>query len=254
MHDSEAIPLMSRAHASHLSTSALTLIVLLSYLVFVKLLLILSPTKLASAQQAQALGWPAIALYWILAWAGFWLSSRTGFPDIWDVRISNQRRILFPVLLGLGLGALAVVGDFTTGWSRVVAERLHLATIHIPLPMSAAIYPAGGIITDILFRLFPLPLLVFLISNLLLRKRAPNATFWSSAAVLSCLEGLSSPEFIRLHPGLAAYIFFEGYLVNFTQAAVFRKLGFFSCAMVRVAFYVVWHILWGGWIQPAIVR
>jgi hypothetical protein len=92
---------------------------------------------------------------------------------------------------------------------------------------------------------------VFLVSNLLLRGRGQGATFWSIAALTSSVEGFTSRAFQHEHPVLAAEIFLEDYALNTSQAAVFRKCGFIPSALVRLVFYLVWHILWGGWLASS---
>jgi hypothetical protein len=227
--------------------SAIVLALLLGWLVVTRLLLIAFPTPLASRQQESFFSWGAIAVFWGLAAFGAVLARRTGFPGTWDAGVPLPLRTVWPAAVGLGLGLVAATGDAVTGWTRIVAERLQLSSIHVPLPMSLAVYPAGAVISDVLLRLVPLPLVVFLVSGLLLRGRAQAPVFWTSAALLSGVEGLSSAEFARAHPGLAAYMFVEGWLLNVSQAWFFRRAGFFACVVVRVAFYLVWHIAWGGW-------
>ena len=42
-----------------------------------------------------------------------------------------------------------------------------------------------------------------------------------------------------------AAVFAQDYALNFAQAWFFRKRGFLAAIVVRVAFYLVWHVLWG---------
>ena len=209
---------------------ALTLAVLPS----AKLAITAWPAQFRTAQQAAVFAWPLLALWIALAVAGYALSLKTGFPEAWDARVPIFARTLLPLAAGLLLGAISCSADAITHWTAIVAARMHLDSIHLPLPWSPLIYTAGGVFTDIVLRLFPLPLL-------LLPFRGSNKAYWPIAAVLSGVEGLSS---FSLGPALGAYLFFENWLVNFTQAFFFRRAGFVACVLVRFSYYMVWHVLW----------
>src|SRR3712207_3086542 len=50
---------------------------------------------------------------------GVWLSTKTGFPDPLDPRISHFQRFGIPTLLGLAAGTLFLLTDLVTGMSRL---------------------------------------------------------------------------------------------------------------------------------------
>jgi hypothetical protein len=93
---------------------------------------------------------------------------------MWDARIKMGPWLLVSALIGIGLALVQVGWDWKTDASRIAAERMGIPAFHIQFPASAVIYPAGAIIVEVFYRLVPLPLFVFLISNLLLRARAQN--------------------------------------------------------------------------------
>jgi hypothetical protein len=227
------------------SRPTLVFFALVAYLVLVKVLLALWPGVFRSPAQAAVFGWPWLLLWAALGWVGVVLSERTGFADPWNGEIPNRQRVLIPLLLGVVFGVLAIGVDLLTGWSDLVARKMGIASIHISFPASAIVYPGGAIIVEILYRLFPLSLLVWLVSNMLLRGRRQTETFWAAAIVLSTIEPLGDIGLKTFGLATMTAVFAEDYALNLTQAYLFRRLGFLAAVLMRVVFYVVWHVLWG---------
>lgn len=217
---------------------------LAGYLVLVKLGLTFLPEVLRSPAQAKVFEWPWLALWTALGAAGVWLSERTGFPPAWEEETA-RRRLLEPALWGIGFGLLAIATDAATGWAAWVAAKIGQPSIHIPFPASLAIYPGGAIIVEILYRLFPIPALLWLVSNKLLRGRGQEPTFWTLAALTSFAEPLGDLGLRELGFATMAAVFAQDYALNFAQAWFFRKRGFLAAIVVRVVFYLLWHVLWG---------
>jgi hypothetical protein len=82
-----------------------------------------------------------------------------------------------PAVIGAGLGALAIVTDVVTGWSRNVAAQPELPRIHIEFPVSTLIYPGGAIIVEVVYRQLRIPLLLWLISGVMLRGHHQDRVF-----------------------------------------------------------------------------
>ena len=154
-----------------------------------------------------------------------------------------------PLTLGVALGAIAIVTDLATGWTKLVAEKMHLPTIHIRFPASALIYTGGAIIVEVIYRLLLVPLLLWLISSVILRGRDEERVFWVLAVLTSFLEPLSQDlREIITGPSRFAFgcVFAEDYALNLGQAGLFRRYGFLSSILLlRVFFYLIWHVLWG---------
>ena len=126
-----------------------------------------------------------------------------------------------------------------------MAAKHGLASIHIAFPASLLIYPGGAIIVEILYRLFLVPALLWVISTWILRGRAQTATFWTLAALTSLIEPLGDLALREQGWIPCAAVFAQDYALNLAQAWVFRKRGFFAAIVLRTAFYLVWHVLWG---------
>jgi len=134
------------------------------------------------------------------------------------------------------------------GWTRFAAAQMKLPTIHIEFPASALIYPGGAIIVEVIYRILLVPLLLWLISSVILKGRAQETTFWVLAALTALLEPLSQDLGPILHTSMKAtfvVVFLEDYALNLGQAWLFRRYGFLSAILLRVFFYLVWHVLWG---------
>jgi hypothetical protein len=217
---------------------------LAGYLVLVKLILTTLPGVFRSPAQAKVFEWPLLALWTALGGLGAFLSERTGFAPPWE-KGSARSRLLGPALWGLALGVLAVATDAATGWAKGVADRLGQPSIHIPFPASLLIYPGGAILVEILYRLFPIPTLLWLFTRLPAGRKHENGAFWTLAALTSFLEPLGDLGLRSQGMATMAAVFAQDYALNFAQAWMFRKRGFLAAIAVRVAFYLVWHVLWG---------
>ena len=231
-----------------LRVSLLVYVGLMAYLAAVKLVLTFMPQVFRSPAQAAVFAWPAIALFTVLGLVGVYLAERTGFPPPWGPPGDNAKRLWLPSVLGAALGVIAIITEKLTHWTEVVAAKMNLPSIHIAWPASLLIYPGGAIIVEVVYRIFLVPLLLWLISGVILRGRQQERTFWILAAITALLEPVSQD----LHAVIAgpsrgafAVVFVEDLVLNLSQAWLFRRQGFLSAILLRVVFYFVWHVLWG---------
>jgi hypothetical protein len=245
----------------------------MAYLVLVKTILTVVhfPDEMfASPSQKESFGWVFLGVLAAVGLFGVWLAQRTGFPEMWDARVSNRQRFVLPALLGMAFGALEIAVDYQTGMTQIVVDASkELRMFHIAFPASALVYPGGAVIVDTLFRLLPLPLFlggVYLVRWAVTRQW-PTADaaggrggsrdwgFWAVALVLSWIEPVTQSGVLgpllgrgfqfKGHEGLVAYWLIEGYAFNLLQAYLFRKYGFLACLTMRVSMYFVWHVVWG---------
>ena len=222
---------------------------LMAYLAAVKLALTFMPNVFRSPAQAAVFAWPAIALFTVLGAVGVYLADRTGFPPAWGMTPNeNAKRVWLPSLLGIALGLIAIVTEKLTHWTEMVAAKMQLPSIHIAWPASLLIYPGGAIIVEVAYRIFLVPLLLWLVSSVILRGRQQERVFWVLAVITALLEPASQD----LHAVIAgpargtfALVFVEDFVLNILQAWLFRRQGLLSAILLRVVFYLVWHVLWG---------
>jgi hypothetical protein len=260
-------------------SSYLTFLALVGYVVAVKLLLAYTnfpPEMFPHPSQRESFSWDFILLGVLVpGLVGVWLAHLTGFPAMWDPRVSNARRFLLPATLGAVFGLGEVVADHLTDMTEVVCAAMNLPFFHMRFPASALVYPGGAVIVDTLFHLFAIPFvlaLVLLVARVYRRLRGRRAgeadvanhdtAFWVVAAILSLIEPVTQSGVLGLlpgrtfrfagHGGLVAYWLVEGYLVNLSQAWLFRRYGFLACLTLRLGLYLVWHVLWGYLTQASL--
>jgi hypothetical protein len=220
-------------------------LLLMAYLVLVKLAITFVPDAFRSTAQAAVFAWPMIAVLTVLGLGGLWLARRIGLPGFWNPALPASRKWLLPALLGVGFGGLAIGVDVVTGWTDVIERKLGVPSIHIDFPASLLIYPGGAVIVNVIYYLIPIPLLVWLVSGVILRGRFREPVFWSVAAAAAAIEPLTQD---LSYPGpvwVMLLVLLSDYALNFAQVALFRRGGFFATVLLRVSFYLIWHVAWG---------
>ena len=178
----------------------------------------------------------------------------TGFPAAWDSTIPLSGRLWLPVLTGLGLGIVAVISDLIAQSSVILAQVLG-SQFNVAFPGSVFASVGGSVIWEAFFLIIPLPILLWIISNVVLRGRGQTQTFW----VLAVISALSEPALqggglmviangaIGI-PAFAAYVV-QGFALNFAAAVYFRWYGLLAAVLVRLAYYVIWHVGYGFFTQ-----
>jgi len=136
----------------HITTSTKIFIGLVAFLLAVKVFFSAFPTTFPGADQESAFYWTTILIISLMGFVGLALSRRAGFPDIWDVHISNKQRFLIPAIIGLIYGVVTVVTDLPKP-----------APIHLRLPLSIPFYAYGAVLLEIMLRLFAVTFLTWLI-------------------------------------------------------------------------------------------
>lgn len=232
-----------------LSASTKTYLVLVAFLVLVKIVFLLVPTAFPLAQQESAFYWITIGIIALMGLVGLVLARRTGFPNTWDPKVSNTQRFLIPLVIGLVYGVITVLKDLSNP-----------VPVHLKLPLSIAFYAYGAVFLEIMLRLFVIPLLIWLISNLLFCGRWQTPVFWFAAVVAALYEPLPfMQEDLSSTSGFASFVVLARWLIeplflaNVLSGWLFRKYGFLAPLTMRLSFYLVWHIIYGGLISGATV-
>ncbi|MFC1619182.1 type II CAAX prenyl endopeptidase Rce1 family protein [Candidatus Neomarinimicrobiota bacterium] len=192
----------------------------------------------------------ALFLYGGLGYLGYFLSRKLGFADIWDSDVTHRQRLLFPALIGVGLGVFFIVAD-------TLFSRFHTlgALPHPAFPLSLLASATAGIGEEILFRLFFVSFWSWLIVRILLRNKGQEVVFWI-IAVLSALAFAFGhlPAVMILYKftsigNIPAALLVEIILLNGVlsvfAASYLRKYGFLAAVGIHFWTDVVWHVIWG---------
>lgn len=231
-----------------LSVSTKIYLGLVAFMVAVKVIFLLFPTVFPLADQEGAFYWTTILAIGVMGFIGLILARRTGFPDIWDTKVSNRQRFLIPAVIGFAYGIITVIIDL---WNP--------SPVHLQLPLSIPFYAYGALLLEIMLRLFTIPLLVWLFSNVILRGRWQTQVFWIAVVIAALYEPL--PHMREQFGGVSG---FAGliviikwaieplFLANVVSGYLFRRYGFLAALVMRLSFYLIWHIFYGGLISTAV--
>jgi hypothetical protein len=244
------------------SSSSFVWLILVGYLVLVKTVILPIFPPIAIEAVAAIFSWQVILTFSLLGLIGVWLADRTGFMPALDPRVSNRQRYAIPLLVGAGIGTLASLLDLATHGTQFIAENMGVESFNTDYPLSLFVYTSGTVIVEALFRLVPFPVLLWLISYVLLKKRWQEQTFWALAFVLSILEplgqltGQMTPKVMEDFGQFFVTLFLPFLLTNYpmgvAQAYVFRRFGFLASFTLRMGYYIIWHIVYGSLIYPLI--
>ncbi|SIQ05031.1 CPBP family glutamic-type intramembrane protease [Halanaerobium kushneri] len=204
-----------------------------------------SKTVLASGIAALML-----ILYGGLGYFGLKLSKKIAFADIWDSKVSNKERFLFPALIGIFLGIIFIILD-------LILTQFHtLGSIpHPPFPTSIIASATAAIGEEIIYRLFFISFWVWLISNLILKRKRRNKVFWIitlfsallfASAHLPSIIALYGLNTLREIPfAIILEIFILNGLLSISAAYYLRKFGLLAAVGIHFWADIVWHVLWG---------
>lgn len=248
------------ARKNPLSSSVVVWLLLVAYLVLVKVVIlpIFPPIEIDAV--AAIFDWGNIIVFGFVGLVGVWLAERVGFMPAFDPRVSNRQRFLIPLMIGGGIGALGSVIDLVTKGTQFIAENMGVSSFNTDFPVSLFIYTSGTVIVEAIFRLFLFPVLLWLISYVILKKRWQEQIFWMLVIPISFLEplgqlsGQMTPKVMEDFGQFFVMLFLPMLATNYpmgvAQAYVFRKYGFLASFTLRMGYYIIWHIVYGSLIYP----
>lgn len=189
-----------------------------------------------------------VAIVGLVGLFGVYLASQAGIPAAWDSRVSNRVRFAYPLAIGAALGVVSIGLELLTGGISFVVQDLGLERFHAPLPGSILFYSAGSVILEVIFRLLPIPLVLWVALRAGLPERHRLALFWAVAVLTSVLEPWGQTA-VAIDAGRTDLALTQGALgfgYNLIQAYWFLRAGFLASLSVRWGHYAIWHILYGG--------
>jgi hypothetical protein len=192
-----------------------------------------------------------LVVYGGVGLVGLRLANVLGFAGVWDEQSTNRQRLVIPAVAGLGLGLWFVIAD-------AVLSRLHAfgRLPHPEFPASLVASLTAGIGEEVLFRLFFITLWVWLISHVLLRKRALNAVFgvvtalsaivFTVAHVPAVLMLFGLNDVADMHVALLVELLLLNGSLSVVAALFLRWWGIVAAAGVHFWTDIVWHVVWGA--------
>jgi membrane protease YdiL (CAAX protease family) len=192
-----------------------------------------------------------LIVYGGLGLLGMMLSQKIGFPDLWSTTISGQQRLLIPALIGVALGVFFVLAD-------AIFSKFHtLGPIpHPPFPTSLVASASAGIGEELIFRLFFVSFWLWLVANVVLKRKWQDEIFWLVAVASAFVFALAHLPSIMFLFGLKTIgdiplaLIIEIILLNgvlsIVAAYYFRRCGFLAAISIHFWVDVVWHVIWGA--------
>lgn len=117
--------------------------------------------------------------------------------------------------------------------------------INIPWPASLLFYPAIGFFVEILFHLIPFSILL-LLSSFFIQENTLEKSIWPVIIIVALLEPTFQIFFMRDMPIWAQIsVWVNLFLFNVFQLYTFKRFHFVWMYVLRLGFYLIWHIIWG---------
>jgi len=229
-----------------MSTTRRSLIIyaaLMAYLVLDKIAIDLLGVHGVVAEQNELFAPSILAITTLGGGLAVWLGPRIELPALWDESVRARNRLLFPVLIGLGIGAVSLTMQVVTGLHELLAEAAHAPTVNIAFPGSLLFYSGGAIILEAFYRLILITLPVWLIANLILRKRGQSAVFWVVAVLASAHEPYEQASFLAGHTGLMVISGVTTFGTNVFEMWLLRRNGWLAPLSFRLGLYAVQHVV-----------
>jgi hypothetical protein len=163
-----------------------------------------------------------------------YLRARAGFCVV--RRVPPRERLLPPAVAAL-LVLPVVAVDLLGGFPR---------ELNVPLPTALVFYPLIGAVAETVFHAVPLALLMAVLRRPL-RGLGAERTVWICIVLASSIEPTfqvmmargSSPVWATTYVGLHLAVF------NLLALSLFRRVDFLAAYLFRLAYYLIWHIVWG---------
>ena len=211
-------------------------------LVAIKLLFDYYPGDYPVRGQAEAFTWPLVGAILLIGLAGLFADRSLRFPDAFADWALERRGLLIATATGFAYGALTIVlpGSNPLG----LAEWPHVAW-----PWSVPFYTFGAIFLEFLLRLGGLCILVWLIHVVILRRRWRMPVFWTVNLIVAFYEIMPITMEQIAHgnwAAVAATPIQPLYWTNVFEGWLLLRFGWFAPIVFRLAFYLVWHVVYGG--------
>ncbi|HMO16163.1 MAG TPA: hypothetical protein PKD64_18765 [Pirellulaceae bacterium] len=208
------------------------------------LLLSALPVEYPHPSQEESLRVTSLLPILALGGLGVWLFSMTsiGRRQVATVKFGAYIQAM---VWGLGFGLVAVGLDYTLEISKTLASVLDIKSIHLSAPYSILAYLAAAVVIETMFRLLPLGVVTFAAEKFGAKSRVLIFVFVVFAMLTAVVEPISQAGVFASRPGamlaIAAFIYLYGLVASWQM----WKTGPSACILMRIAFYLVWHVTLG---------
>jgi len=164
------------------------------------------------------------------------LQSRLSFP----LTHRDRRKMSIPIIFGGVLAFIMVLFDLLLPIQEL---------IQLPLFTSIPFYFSISIFAETVFHLIPLCILL-LLQKVILKNKLSGYYLYTTLLICALIEPVF--QLLFFHMGISAkwfvtlFIFFHILLFNTIQLITFYKQGFRSMLLMRLTYYLIWHIAWGS--------
>ena len=152
----------------------------------------------------------------------------------------NSKYLLYSSIITVILASVMVLIDL----NKIVFSQ----NINILFPKSLLFYPVIGFVAEVIFHILPFTLLVLIIGYFL-KKLNKNKIIWFSILIVSLIEPIF--QLANMDSGQQYSFWLFGYigihicLFNLLQLYTLKRNGFIAMYLLRMIYYLIWHILWG---------
>jgi len=231
--------------------STLAFLALAATLVALKLLFDLYPGAFPDQSQAQAFTWPLVTGMIVFAAIGLFCDRSAGLPDPFADLAKERQGLIVAAATGALYGLITIAMDVMFTTRTAIGDPGEW--IHMALPWSIPFYTFGAIFLEFLLRLGGLCITFWLLHVVVFRRRLRMPLFWLVAAIVALYEiwplmadDVSAGRWGSVVRALAGPL----YLSNVFEGWLLLRYGWSSPVVFRLSFYLLWHILYGGFAGP----
>jgi membrane protease YdiL (CAAX protease family) len=187
--------------------------------------------------------------YGLLALAGYWFAQRLQLPPMYREGAGWRVWVVWPMLFGLGIGVVLVIGD------QVLARLGSTQGFpHPAFPLSVFASGAGGIGEEVLFRGFVMGLWVVLLNLVLKRSNGRTAALWignviaalafSASHVPGTMLLLNVTSVGQIPVSTLAELLLLNSFLGLVAGWKYMRDGLVTAMGIHFWADILWHVIW----------
>ncbi len=148
-------------------------------------------------------------------------------------RARTLRGLVVASVATVPFAAVAIAVDVGAGFPRET---------NVPWPQAWLLYPAVALLAEAVFHLLALAALVWAADSRFHGRRLDPR----SLGLIAGAAAVEPAVQVALGTGLPAFTVVHVYIIGLVQLALLRRYGYPPMLWFRLAYYLLWHILWGA--------